>query len=376
MTFVTKDRGFSTSSDVLNGTTKHGTIEGTFSLTRYAGNNYEWMEGREIPNFHKRKRAGELLPQTPFLHGTVRSQCNLMIYQKFDTSGNFSRSDGANVGIYQDWGYSPSMATFSDYIPDDDELQWQLQKAASKIYSDGWDMLTFMAELGKTARMFKTVTDNMRKLMKARDKPSAIASAWLEGRYGWRTLALDMQDVAQAVTSLGDGRWRFSQRSGDTSTIYDYDTSVFDDGECTIRKDTEITGEVSFRGSIVADIKPPTVMANVPITAWELVPFSFVIDWWWNVGKAIDVLNFKVFASQYVSSVGYFIDLVKTERYEVDEWDNNYYGTITQDCVSQATLEVRTPTTLSSLPTLNLDWVSPYKLADTVALLIKAFKRR
>jgi len=123
---------------------------------------------------------------------------------------------------------------------------------------------------------------------------------WLEYQYGWKPL---LSDVHGAIKDLNErekqaGRTMVTVKSGftsrDSSSVpvtlscvsdyYDYKASIRDECRCFVRLD------------YVRQDAPWSTLSQLGITnplsvAWELVPWSFVADWFAPIGSYLDLLD-------------------------------------------------------------------------------------
>jgi hypothetical protein len=269
---------------------------------------------------------------------------------------------------------APFRLTANDLAAYGDELDFQpyLQRAASKINSNGWDILTFIAEFASVRKMFQNILKNLRKL---KDKTSVedVASLWLEGRYGWRTLRYDILDMIEAIESLqSKQRSRFSENAGHTRHYADNEVVLYagtgTEGQYDIRKVTKV--EVSMRASIVADIDLDAISARPLQTAWELIPFSFIADWLIDVGATLQTQNFLANVDSYTASYGYQVKATVSSYsigtsvpgYEVVLYD-------TSGIKGEYVYRSRFPTTVSYHPSILIN-IDSFKVLDLLALSI------
>lgn len=119
----------------------------------------------------------------------------------------------------------------------------------------------------------------------AKELAKMSSAFWLEWRYGWRLLYYDYNSViniAKKASSEGFVRKRF------------YETDSASNDSVSTRNDGVAEVTVTYRRSIKARAM---VMGRVnmsypvkvdPIsTLWEIIPLSFVIDMFWNVGDVL-----------------------------------------------------------------------------------------
>lgn len=332
------------------------------------------VEGVETPDFYKSVASGELLPHTRYLNTSYKHvQDTSATYERrrLDLGGVLIRLHEPNV--WKD-GESSWQLGPSEFGADEEfdlaEWDYLIQQAAARIYSRGHDTLTFLAEIRKTTKMLKGVSGKLLSLSEGMSVRKA-AQLWLEARYGWRTLLYDIVDLHDAVQSLNDKRRRFSERAGHTSRdqVLVANTSYDLDGYCTFQRHVMTYRELSRRGSVTADIEPPRFQFNPVTTAWELIPYSFVIDWLIGVGESLESLSFQLLASKHVSSVGYKL----TTRKEWKEWDvswknSNWGGTFRRESTSTRVTQERIPMAIPTTPQLRLK-LDEYKVLDLAALI-------
>lgn len=255
----------------------------------------------ETDDFYKLKKSGSLLPHTTF----IQSGFTDLTYSFWSTNGTHSPSG--------DWMRTQNFWAFLDvnprvyHSPDLSGGGAELQRAASRILTSGFDALTFAAEYRKTARTFDKFANRLRKLLHSKKAVGKnIARLWLEGRYGWRQLAFDLRDLNYAVREFDHKRRIWTERSGysysETTTIPG--SYVVGSGGATVHGQTTYTTEHSIRGSVSAMVQPAAFRASPINTAWELIPLSFIIDWGLTVGNALNAYALVSAASGITSSVG------------------------------------------------------------------------
>lgn len=138
---------------------------------------------------------------------------------------------------------------------------------------------------------------NVRKLFAQQrgraDGGRAAANAWLEYHYGWRPLAKDIYDAQQQVhRHLERGMPINATGSGHANGNRTFDV-----------RDEEQTEQ--FEHTIVCHLhatldNPSSAYLNTfglinPLSiAWELVPFSFAVDWIMPVGKTLEAVTATV----------------------------------------------------------------------------------
>lgn len=177
---------------------------------------------------------------------------------------------------------------------------------------------TLIGELGETIRMVKGRGDAMmhlftnwntglrkakKKYRLRKDRRRAAADAWLEFAFGWAPLA---NDITGALSVYAEPRREVKRVHGNgrsASTILVSPGSDFVVGPIIAKRDvtrtvTEVT--VRYKGCIagetaglggVAD-RLGVLPADFIPTLWELLPWSFLVDYFTNVGGCINALCF------------------------------------------------------------------------------------
>lgn len=328
--------------------------------------------GYAIPNFHRRVNSGCLLPHTS--------------WRKFLISGNssgvyntrYTNSDGS-YSIYRvspEWeGYDTWVITEAEceaYVP---EYISYAQAAAAKLMSSGFDALTFLAEAREIPHLFVGTAKKLLRL----DLPKKwrfLANDWLSYRYGWRTLVYDLKNLSNAIRHYNDlvSRSRFSASTGSSSTSQSNPVITNNFSGYYYTTQVDIDASVSIRGSVTADISLRPFQFNPLITAWELIPYSFVVDWFLKVGQSLSALTFLCANTNYVASSGFKVTVDKSTLLGVTWTDSHRSGTVTQSGSCHAELEVRTPCLVPLHPYLTLN-LNSFKIVDLMAMLVQKYRR-
>jgi len=138
----------------------------------------------------------------------------------------------------------------------------------------------------------------LRKLKFSRLSAGAIQQKWLEYRYGLRPLLYDIRSAAQALQALGT-KPRIvvrshkvaevsSSSSVTTTTPYPF-CAIVDVRETVIRR-VHVSAGVLLEPSISQNGITQAFgldIDDVAPTLWELVPFSFMVDWFCNVADVL-----------------------------------------------------------------------------------------
>jgi hypothetical protein len=257
------------------------------------------------PGFYSLLECGKFLPLNPV---DIRTTTETRI------PGTGTHSSGFNGTCYLDQSIGPSWALtpWTVVVPGDDPtITAQVVNAAiADAKSAVFDALTWAAELKKTAAMFRdrwskvngfAIKAAARARRKARSRglrnPAAIldlfTSYWLEYRYGWRPLMYDVRNAVKALQTSFDEK---SICRGSSTTQVDLSDSLTYTGNvgALSYSVTEIlTGSRIYRGKAWAEpLGNGAIYGFDPIvTAWELVPYSFVVDWFIGVGTWLEAVS-------------------------------------------------------------------------------------
>lgn len=128
-----------------------------------------------------------------------------------------------------------------------------------------------------------------------------IPEQWLALQYGWKPLVQDCYNSLKAVhKAWSDGskaytaRGSFGVNSGDIQFDFRQATNV------PKFRDVYHTRWVRGNGSVTYKISSPTIaaLADLGITnpasiAWEILPYSFVVDWFLPIGPYLENLSYE-----------------------------------------------------------------------------------
>lgn len=161
-----------------------------------------------------------------------------------------------------------------------------------------------------------------KRLVNAGKIPGNVANKWLAFHYGWKPLAQDVYGTWEILKEslAGTPAMLVHGRGAATETASGLVTCPWSIGQpiCDVSYDAEwkvrvnLTGRVQEAGIMRAVNQAGLV--NPAALAWELVPFSFVVDWFVPVGGVLNALS----ATSGLTFVGGH----RTER-----WNERYEGT-------------------------------------------------
>lgn len=319
--------------------------------------------GWNVPGFNKLMSQGSIIPMTPW-NQESRSGYVESSSWNYTTTANGHQWCDAGRPIRDEWIITREQLLA--HVPD--TYDQYVNEAAAKIYTQSFDALTSLAEMKQTLRLFTSLAKRLAKLEWPRNWRS-VSCEWLQYRYGWRVFVYELQDLINVLTDFDETRTRFSERAGytETSTIQDYLRTPY--GHFAIGGTTDDVVTVSMRGAVVADIEIPKFSFNPLLTGWEKIPFSFVLDWFINVGKTLAAISFACTQRAYTASAGYRVEINRTYHHEIVDTESSFEsGVATCDAVSTGYVEVRRPCRITYTPRFILR-INPLKIVDLLGLI-------
>lgn len=129
-----------------------------------------------------------------------------------------------------------------------------------------------------------------------RSVPRTAGQFWLEYSYGWKPLVSDIFDAASVLSSPQDNLW--IQESSAQDYVQRFEQMTGPPNNATIVYVNDVSLKVFARVGGVVSVTNPNLQAlknaglTNPLTwAWELIPFSFVVDWFYGVGDFLESLD-------------------------------------------------------------------------------------
>lgn len=154
---------------------------------------------------------------------------------------------------------------------------------------------------GNFSHLGDMIKGNVPKGVKRLSASRRLADGWLELEFGWKPLVQDVFDSLSILqTKFETGTSRLSKGNGTKGGFGVNDSSDF---ASIIRRienngpnaSTKLYSEVS--NANIAKLNALGI-ANPAALAWDLLPFSFVVDWFIPVGPAL---------ASWTSSLGYYV---------------------------------------------------------------------
>lgn len=157
---------------------------------------------------------------------------------------------------------------------------------------------------------------------------------WLEGRYGWRPFVYDVMSWFDARSTPKFHRYTARKRIKRETTWSTYTGSAGNVNLGAIRTKSAHTLKTIFRAGQLAEYSPRVDgyaqsfgLYDVVGAAWDLIPYSFVYDWFCNLGDALKSLQAYFLVSNRIGWTS------QTDEYTIEHqpeepspvyWANDY----------------------------------------------------
>lgn len=176
-------------------------------------------------------------------------------------------------------------------------------QAAGAVNSSDINTLVTAAELHKTKVLHRQVGQALLDLFKGlyqknvgRATSKALSNAWLTGRYGVLPTLYELEGALKLLQRKVSARYTARGFASHTVTSSD-NYYVPDSAGFTFRVSRSVTKEVSIRTGILYETSEILrVFGKMGLTrplsaGYELIKFSWVLDWWIDVGGWLDAIQ-------------------------------------------------------------------------------------
>lgn len=281
----------------------------------YSGHTYlKVVKDVVTPHFRALQECGGFLPINPFEIATTK-----VLRQ----AG--SGWEGISGGSYWTGKYCPGSFSETLVSPgiNTSLSDAAVLSAAGNAASSQFDALTWIAEmqdsvetLAEIGRRFGRATELMaeearnlaqiarlakypKRLLKFLGNPRVawdqFSDLWLLGRYGVRPIVYDFYNASKALEAIAKGSSiiRGSGRQVESVNL-SYDGGYHSAGTTSYRWTERLTMTRTYRGRAYVRFSSPNAAAvqfNPLVTAWELTPYSFIIDWFCDIGSWVSTLS-------------------------------------------------------------------------------------
>lgn len=158
-----------------------------------------------------------------------------------------------------------------------------------------------------TIKYFRQITKSKLKYRGKLSLHKALADSYLEYRFGWRPLALDLADAYAGLSNrrrMTNTAPCFGSASGERQTFAGGGLTSITGQDLLMKTESSYVRysyriKGAIRLNLDADGNIPVFQAlqlqtlnDFAVTAWDLLPYSFVVDYFTNVGDIINSITF------------------------------------------------------------------------------------
>lgn len=239
-------------------------------------------------------------------------------------------------------------------------------KQSGRMINDRFLVLNNKA-VAMSARLGKLPVKTILKARDAkrfRDLPKAFANAYLEVIFGWAPLLKDIHAAGHALATI----------KPDYQTVKAKASGPFQASKRTEFGNTEFNGSVAVTLAVGISVSNPNAwmlerlgLLNLGAVAWDLVPWSFVVNMFVNTGQLMNSLT--DFTGLTFDEEGTFTQSIRGSGYEIVR-----YGSKTSTATWVATPTVRS--LIAKPPTPRLSFRLPDTSISNAALAAALFTQR
>jgi len=372
------DETFSCHSEVHGGYTNcelYAESDEEHLLNRRRG----YYAGQETPKFHQRLQSGGLLPLNAYVRWDYELQANPgnRTWEKIDPSPQVCWY-GFNHPYTWGWDGGRIFNGTSPILPDTSGVNWDaLTIAAMADVMPDLDALTTAIEAHKTFNMITSARKDAQRLIRqalrgGKHTVKAAADAWMAWRYGWQILALDVSNIYDFIQKPLTS-YVVTGQSGTsfTSSLDEYIGHISPRPEGDFERSRSGAWDVSCRARVVGrwDSRTLNAVADPMLSLWESIPYSFVADWFVNIGDVLKAWKVQT-ATSIMASQGIKADARCNTRdvcHPSDEF--THIGSWSWD--EKLQYKSRWPASIPNLvPSIDVQ-LNSKRIADVAAILSK-----
>lgn len=291
------------------------TYEGMYGTPVHSIGEEQIMTDHVTPNFRSRSSRGEVI-----VNEMVQTKTSLKI-QPAATLG-WRNPDWGQAA--DDFGQNGGMVNYqgtSHLVTSVDVENLRVlagTQAAASVQSPAFQGIVFIAELREIVQMVRKPLASYHKMIDraAKDKrrrhrykvgdypasnlASFISDNWLAYRYGVRPAINDMNNFVSALEQLVKrDPPRLTARGFASDLVSLSEDLTIPAGAATFTTSRETTEEVKVRAGITYEQTGQVSnfglnFQQLPSAVWEVIPYSFVADWFANIGSYIEAMSPKV----------------------------------------------------------------------------------
>lgn len=395
---------FTTVSQERYATTRGGLSTSAWSSPSAAnGNSYRQnskvMTDQKTPGYFRARRENGVIPCSPMDSVKTEEIWSPGVSHFIRKWSKNAWYETKCIGYF--WPYHSQWPALPAFPTVDGEVA--LQEALARAQTDCYDSLTMAAEFRKTVEGVITLhtraqtlwlrfEDRVRsssrsKRYRGMAMAEILSSIWLELRYMWRPLAYDMQGAYEAYRRLTEGMESPLQRayatresSNSTSRIVTSSSVAYNDRAAGgLHSASVISSQVAtttrtVHASVGLKVTTRDVHMTDPfVTGWELVPLSFVYDWFVTMGDLLAAFSpFATGQLMYATLATEDVSIIRCTNVLTPQSGSTAIEQIaTVPCIQQKTVTNYRRVLASPVPTLAIDVnLNMAKVLDLIALVV------
>lgn len=304
---------------------------GQISFTPYSKRSVkdEWfVVPREMASFNWRRRTGGCYASVPYIcsydDGPERFESSWTENVHIDTlpagfsydqptvgKDEYEEEISSAISSTQQSAFAKAMSTY-DILTELGEAKETFGFLHGKLREAAKSLSDFANTTGHDHRRTRKLSPKL--LLRAADKKlRRIGSRWMEYRYAIMPIIYTIDDIKKLLAQRS-----FVYKTGRDFAVIELNRTDAPSGDTHIRR--EISCQAVVRSAMKLGYNEGALQRllgqtsfNVFQTAWELIPYSFVADWFVNFGDAISVATSIDLSSQ---RLGY----TSVRRVEKDEY--------------------------------------------------------
>jgi hypothetical protein len=299
---------------------------GTSSTLKLPSHNIQIIRStNNTPGYHAKVKAGAVLGAQPFSY--IKQ---ITVYPRGTRSRPWAKT-------LNGWNYSGTFSTSNIIMPTlvpVSNAQQVItngrakQSLLSRIKNQKTNFAVAGAEMGKTLSMVASsatkIANSLRNLRHGniaeaasslgitaskrsmrrfnrtyrQDAEHAVGKTWLEFQYGWKPLLSDVygaaQEAADAVSPIFSGTAKAKSSATSVASLsgtenWGFPVNLFLEDR-TAKYEVMYIAHYVMQNS-VAHRAAMNGLINPLVVAWELVPYSFVVDWFFPIGNYLNTLD-------------------------------------------------------------------------------------
>lgn len=283
----------------------------------------EQSEKAVTPGYFQLVRDGVKIPPLPYHHSRSKMSKSLFQYRRWGAGTAYFAALPFNTVLLPSTAYSlPNAKAIENFYQNAKSFDSTLavtaaefpktiklvEHAASRLYQvyrklKRFDVYGAIKALGldargvKEAELLRKLNRSSRNYSRKTGRDKFAENAWLELQYGWLPL---IQEVNAAISDLkkadGQSKLIVSVRShgshqGEHSVpIFGAEATKGEIEGSSYNVSIGYCGYFGITSEILNDAASLGII-NLPAVAWELLPFSFVVDWFVPIGDMLNSLD-------------------------------------------------------------------------------------